>query len=146
MAQGAAYLLAFTLHAVFWHFYQHTPKTLPQQEPPVIEVALLTLPKPTLAPQAQAQASPPPPAAMPPQTIIKPPVPKPVPKPLPKPVVKPLPKPEPKLEKPERKTVEKPKPKPVRSEKPIYKPMNRRNWADDSSDDEDQPCTDNTAW
>jgi hypothetical protein len=31
-------------------------------------------------------------------------------------------------------------------EKPIYKPMNRRNWADDSSDDEDHPCTDNTAW
>lgn len=124
MAQGAAYWLAFTLHAVFWHFYQHTPKTLPQQEPPVIEVALLTLPNPTLAQQAQAQASPPPPAALPPQTIIKPPVPKPVPKPLPKPVVKPLPKPEPKLEKIEPKTVEKPKPKPkpVRSEKPIYKP------------------------
>jgi hypothetical protein len=34
-------------------------------------------------------------------------------------------------------------------EKPIYKPMTRRNWADDSSDDEDEvnvPYSDNTAW
>lgn len=34
-------------------------------------------------------------------------------------------------------------------EKPIYKPMTRRNWADDSSDDEDEenvPYTDNSAW
>lgn len=34
-------------------------------------------------------------------------------------------------------------------EKPIYKPLTRRNWADDSSDDEDEdnvPYTDNSAW
>jgi hypothetical protein len=35
-------------------------------------------------------------------------------------------------------------------EKPIYKPMVRRNWADDSSDDDEEevniPYTDNTAW
>ncbi len=121
IVEAVAYLLALCLHVGLWHMYKQSPKPLPPQEPPVIEVALLVKPKPALIAQPQVPATPPPPAPAPPkpQPIIKPLVPKPLPKP-----------PVPKAEKPEpKKPVEKveppkpkPKPKPVPTERPVYKP------------------------
>jgi len=110
MVEAAAYLLALIFHAGLWHIYQHTPKPLPVEEPPVIEVALLVQPKPAPIVQPQAPASPPKP-----QPIIKAPAPKPVPK---------VEKTEPKkvVEKPEKVEKLKPKPKPARTERPIYTP------------------------
>jgi len=112
MVEAAAYLLALIFHAGLWHIYQHTPKPLPVEEPPVIEVALLVQPKPAPIVQPQAPASPPKP-----QPIIKAPAPKPVPK---------VEKTEPKkvVEKPEKveKPKPKPKPKPASTAKPIYQP------------------------
>jgi len=110
IAEAVAFLLAFCLHAGFWHFYKHTPKPLPPEEPTVIEVALIAQTTPATITQPQATATPPSPAtvAQPkPQPIMKPPVPKPVPK---------------EMEKPGKAAMPKPKPKPARTERPIYTP------------------------
>jgi len=119
IAEAVAFLLAFCLHAGFWHFYKHIPKPLPPEEPTVIEVALIAQTTPATITQPQAPATPPSPAtvAQPkPQPIMKPPMPKPVPKEMEKP------KPNKVVEKPGKSAMPNPKPRPARTERPIYTP------------------------
>ncbi len=114
IVEAAAYLLAFCLHVGLWQLYKQSPKPQQPEEPPVIEVALLVMPKPVpvAQPQAPTSAAPPPVAATPSAA----PQPKPRPKIQPPPVPKAAPLPTPKVEKLE------PLPKPIEQPKPVEKP------------------------
>jgi len=126
IVEAAAYLLAFCLHVGLWQLYKQSPKPQQPEEPPVIEVALLVMPKPVpvAQPQAPTSAAPPPVAATPSAALQ----PKPRPKIQPPPAPKAAPVPTPKVEKlePLPKPIEQPKPvekpKPVPKPKPIPKP------------------------
>ncbi len=107
-AEGAAYLLAILAHAALWNIYQGLPPPAQEPEPPIIEAALVVVPKPQAAAPVAAPAPPqpevkPPPAPKPPPKVEKP-VPKKMdkpalePKPKPKPVARPMPKPTPREE------------------------------------------------